>query len=98
MKQKRLGAKSGRITAGKLFASAVITLTPNQHTPMKEERAITVSVEIQLNFEVERMPQASTESFDIGADAAIADLRAYLARYSGGRVLSINRNEQTDGL
>ena len=61
---------------------------------MNEERAITVSVDIRLSFEVEPIPHSDRDNFDIAAESAIADLRAHLARYSGGRVVSLTRTDK----
>ena len=62
---------------------------------MQEERALTVSVDIRLSFEVEPIPHSNRDNFDIAAESAIADLRAHLARYSGGRVVSLKRTDKT---
>lgn len=61
---------------------------------MNDERSVAVSVEVQLNFEVEKYPYSERDNFDIAAESAIADLRAHLARYSGGRVVSLTRKDQ----
>ena len=62
---------------------------------MNEERALTVSVDIRLTFEVEPIPDSDRDNFDIAAESAIADLRAHLARYSGGRVVSLTKIDKT---
>jgi len=81
---------------------------------MNEERALTVSVDIRLSFEVESkdsnapacrhsvtdnaevepIPQSDRDNFVVAAESAIAELRAHLARYSGGRVISLTRKNK----
>jgi hypothetical protein len=60
---------------------------------MNEERSVTVSVQMKLSFEVEQAPYSNRHHVDLAEESAIIDLWAHLARYSGGRVLSINRTE-----
>jgi len=60
---------------------------------MNAERAITVSVDIRLSFEVEEVRLADKDNFEIAAESAVVDLRAHLARHAGSKVLSITRQD-----
>lgn len=60
---------------------------------MNKERAITVSVDIRLNFQVDEVPFTEKDNFTVAAESAVVDLRAHLARHAGSKVLSITRKD-----